>query len=679
MEVNSCLNALSVRQTCEDYMKYLRNENDAYWEILSKVKSFLDEDDSKGEAIEGIKTQMEDYSTVLTALRLANYEDIIDATSFITLVGNEVIDGRLVRHEQKNAHDDESYYKTKASDAWQKAYFATSVTEAEQYSQEARGYEGLENDARERYLYFKGREELYDSIDSSSSSYFQNSYVYRNNAYQLLSLMHDSYLNGKYFLSDERIKLREECVNGVTKGYEKIYGEWNSDNLRDEFSHLNDLSEAEYNAFVTYLRRQGIQIEEGCTRDELKTAVFTSIQKRMEADAYAPYGGQVDYTVAPYEKLNSEQRKIYVALYEAENPEDASRMNNLEKQFKENAYDGYEEDLVGVKFLTYTAPEPYKTIYLEYFPEIKIARFDYTGNEHFDCEKGIFINHSKMHEGTAEGFNTFFHECAHNIDYLMGIKLGNKDNQYYTELYVGEASDQLLDVLKSDVDKRIDEKIEQYEIENNLPKGTVSREEVKDAIFNMVDCITFGYPEFKTKRTEDAYYYVVKNIRGELRGTSYDIYGAFSGNTFCFYANGGGGIEDIKKLGRIHDALLRENYREGPGGQLQDECTAYWAKNVKINKDGTGLTFDTSDKNDITEDTRVCADNKSTLYESSSFAQKVIDSEDNIQHSSSISREFFAETMASNMTQQKDEEASARNYYSKDTTDFFEKMLMEAP
>lgn len=47
---------------------------------------------------------------------------------------------------------------------------------------------------------------------------------------------------------------------------------------------------------------------------------------------------------------------------------------NRQKAFEEDGYDGWEIDVTNIKFLLYSADDPYRSLYLNYADEINIAK-----------------------------------------------------------------------------------------------------------------------------------------------------------------------------------------------------------------------------------------------------------------------------------------------------------------
>lgn len=674
MNINSCLNSASVKMTCEDYKAYMQSEIDAYKEIDSRISTFLSEEESASESITGIKTQMEDYSIVLTTLWVANGEDISDANSLMNLVGDETLDGRLIFREQQEARDDENACNGRASSASASARNATQPGEATRYEAEASYWRGQASAANSRYNYWKKKEQRYDEINAASASLFTKSYTGRNMAYQLLALMRSSYSNGQYNISDDRQQLRDGCVDAIKDGWNTKDGNkdvLDSDKVFDSLNNCEDLNDVEYAALISYLNDMGIRVSPTCPRAELKTAVESFLLDKMYLNNYNTAG---EYVSCPFDQLTLQERELYVLYYEEKHPDHAESMNHIANQF-EGQYIGWEDDVTNIKFLTYTAEEPYKTLFIEHASEITIADLDYKATQHFSAGQGVFLDHNRMNVNNVSSYNTFFHECSHHIDYLLGLEYENANgitynperHFSYTYYYTNAEGNTLSDTLYADVSNRIDEKLDMFEA-NGTSLTDEQREAVRDATLNMIDNHIYPDPVFDDPETERAYNYVRDQIRNELKGSAKDIYGGYSGNTFAVQGTGG-----------YHSALVNRNGRVDSSGNTVDNYRVYWATGREggragINNDGTGLWIELDDGEKLyancgIDDPNVANDD---------FAQRIIDAPGNICYNNSMASEYFAENMAAHMTRQPDSEYDAMNYYYDETSVYFENLVREA-
>ncbi len=660
MNINSCLNSASVKMTCEDYKAYMQSEIDAYKEIDSRISKFLSEEESSSESITGIKTQMGDYSLVLTTLWVANQDDITDANSLMNLVGDETLDGRLIFREQQEARDDESTCNGRAYSASVSARNATQPGEAERYEAEASYWRGQAWAANSRYNYWKKKEQRYDEINAASATLFTKSYSGRNMAYQLLALMRSSFSDGKYNISDDRQQLRDGCKDAILDGWNKD-GQIDADKVFEDINNCENMNDIEYEAFIKYLNSIGIAVPQDCSRDNLKQIIQDTW---VEGFQNLPlYDDNNNIIPSPFDSLTYEQRKLYVLLYEDKYPDDADQMSNISTIFENDGYLGWEEDLYNIKFLTYTAPEPYKSVYLQNVKKITTGQLSTKDWPHASGGSFCIIAEEWFKPPKKSStYDVFFHETTHCIDYFLGQKQGTGS---FTE-YWG-----LKDYLEADVRGRINEKVNAW-----LSQGEykyLSDDEklfimyvVEDCMMNQVDYELFQDPNFYliasnsefasrfhisngadyTDYIRDCYKSVQSSINGELPSAVRDCYGGFTGNTV------GGG----------HASLIRDK-----GGQYEKYRT-YWITQGKF-VDGTN-----GKKLQITMDPSLGWCFVETNFDSTArIDDSVIMSEYNLNYNNATASEILAIGMGSYMT--RNSKADGLNYLYPETKEQFDSMI----
>lgn len=110
--------------------------------------------------------------------------------------------------------------------------------------------------------------------------------------------------------------------------------------------------------------------------------------------------------------------------YEKNNPYDAKKINEFLKTGVNNKIT--EEDIKNIKFLIYSAPEPYKTAYLQNIWKFKIANGDNDINAFYSSSllfglygRSVEYDYPDSFADDPRGpYTTFFHECGHGIDDL---------------------------------------------------------------------------------------------------------------------------------------------------------------------------------------------------------------------------------------------------------------------
>ena len=111
------------------------------------------------------------------------------------------------------------------------------------------------------------------------------------------------------------------------------------------------------------------------------------------------------------------------------------------------------DDVINIKFISYKAAEPYKTILFHYLPKISIATYNETGTQRYTPEIlfifgrsiSISLDSTKASKDPRGAYYTFFHELGHAMDDMM--KLDGVFNR---------ANSGLQEIAKNDVYKNID-------------------------------------------------------------------------------------------------------------------------------------------------------------------------------------------------------------------------------
>lgn len=121
-----------------------------------------------------------------------------------------------------------------------------------------------------------------------------------------------------------------------------------------------------------------------------------------------------------------------------------------------------EKDAIEIKYLMYTADEPYRTIVLKYLGRIKIKSLE--GNRSFFDSKDNTITYvvEKDRTNPRGKYSTIFHELAHAIDYNYGIDAGM--NGFFSDHFKTDGKT-LAKYMHIDVANRIE-----MEITNELNK-----------------------------------------------------------------------------------------------------------------------------------------------------------------------------------------------------------------
>ncbi len=382
--------------------------------------------------------------------------------------------------------------------------------------------------------------------------------------------------------------------------------------------------------------------------------------------------------------LTREEKQLLIDAFEREFPEYASNMDSVLSIF---AAENYYDHILNIKVLAYTANEPYRTLFLENVGDVKIQTLHETGTQNFKGKApneggGVYINVDKMtftneDEALADArvYNTFFHECSHNIDYILGLRSNFFAQQSFTRTYVDDNNMSLSNALERDVRRRIDEAISDYlDPMLGLPQNVREdvREHVTDAIMNQIDVNIYGKPDFNNEYgylSSLCYDDVCNNINNQLVGSACDNYGAFTGNTLSGSGKGG-----------YHQAI-RTKITDDAGNTTYD-YRFYWIdgeySEIIEDEDGNPTQFIIeTDNGEVFNEMHSLDD--PNLQNGDNFAEQIIYGDGDLVYNSSSGSEFFAETMAANMTRESvnSYEMGALDVYYDETIEYFENMVDE--
>ena len=364
----------------------------------------------------------------------------------------------------------------------------------------------------------------------------------------------------------------------------------------------------------------------GLATDDFKTKFNNNINvTRQCRETYEKYCNKpLDFST-----MTKDEKEVIINYYEMMHPRDKKNMNIALKAF---ADEGYDEHIMNIKVITYTAEEPYRGLFIENAKNVRVLDLHYGGTSHYSPgdypdNDGIYLNVDDKYDfdTTDSGsYNVYFHEISHGIDTRTGAGTA------VTSTYINSDGLNTNEVLKNDVATNIENHANDYFDSVNIQEPDKSRyaEEVVSKIMNTVDAKNNGMLTVSDFSSEDAYKCyndVVKNMNSELRlhGRTNDIYGAFTGNTIT--------------NGYLHDAT------KGKDSNGNVVYRLYWVQGEIDQNGNTKISYD---------------------------------SKGDVQYTNHISSEFFAENMAAKMTRESNEIAGY-NYYSDDSREMFYELVIE--
>ena len=238
---------------------------------------------------------------------------------------------------------------------------------------------------------------------------------------------------------------------------------------------------------------------------------------------------QISYTADNFSKISNEYKDEYVELYESLNQEDAKILDQVLSDPDLTA-----DEIRDIKFITYTAPEPYKSIYIQHIKEYEVIVYT-EGTEEADGNTGSFYYKEKIHLvdsdatffGNARGpYNTFFHESGHAIDDYESTRSPMLSREYK---YDGKS---LNDIIADDVSNYVSEYIDE-----TYPNLKADQKEQIMRSLNLTDDATYEYggTEIGDKALDQYRREIVSHMNGtDLSGQQHeaasDVFGGITNN-----------------------------------------------------------------------------------------------------------------------------------------------------
>lgn len=128
----------------------------------------------------------------------------------------------------------------------------------------------------------------------------------------------------------------------------------------------------------------------------------------------------------------NEEKNNTIIAYEEEHPEDAAKIDKFIDAGDNNKLT--EDDIRNIKYLIYTAEEPYRSIYIRFLQKYKIGDGDLGGGAYYRPWKHT-VNYTypdSFGDDPRGAYTTFFHECGHGIgDQANETKWLGSDTENY--------------------------------------------------------------------------------------------------------------------------------------------------------------------------------------------------------------------------------------------------------
>ena len=192
------------------------------------------------------------------------------------------------------------------------------------------------------------------------------------------------------------------------------------------------------------------------------------------AGAFNKIVNPVHYTADTFYEISDEYKDAFVKMFEMKNPEHAKEMQRVLSD--PDLTDSERRD---IKFMVYSAPEPYRTLYLEHADRYNIVVYDYgdsdSDNVGTSCywsytDKIYLEDYDETFLDNPRGpYNTFFHECGHAFDEYEQSGYYNVYTENYT--YNGKSMNELItEDVREYVDNYIDGVLEENGISSDFRK-----------------------------------------------------------------------------------------------------------------------------------------------------------------------------------------------------------------
>lgn len=327
-----------------------------------------------------------------------------------------------------------------------------------------------------------------------------------------------------------------------------------------------------------FLKKAG-KLDKDEVSDDLKAGLIDAVSRYYDGDVtpYMKNDGAYDI------KNFKEDIGLVIEYYEYMKPKDAKNMNNLLSGLAKDKNSKYQEDIRNIKFIAYTAQEPYRSLFFKYAKDLKIGDYNYHENnssgkemaQHYNRQsKKLYVRfyqkdpYNKNNDGRYDprgAYVTFFHEVGHAID---DLSLDDDKFLFITKNYnfttVNADGPTVLQAAEKDVKANIKNSILEY-IEDKGYEGLgIDADEIVKSI------MTYNFSGYDKKLVQHEIYDAVtqeyKN-KFSMSGTNATIY--------C-------GISDV--YGGFTDNKLNGTYQHD---NSKKDGSTYW-NNLKANNKYTG-------------------------------------------------------------------------------------------
>ncbi len=175
MKAESKLFPYKIQAQCQSAIGVLKRTNDNLLLTKEKVAAFVNDKEMKSVSFGELKKQCGNYLDIIDLLIDANEQDIADFQILDEAVGTDNLIGSIILSNQEKYMQMRDNMEQSAEKYRSMAACSLSPTFCEYYLQIASFYQEMGEQYNEEFLFWIAREELYDSIETTTSGLFTTS------------------------------------------------------------------------------------------------------------------------------------------------------------------------------------------------------------------------------------------------------------------------------------------------------------------------------------------------------------------------------------------------------------------------------------------------------------------------------------------------------------------------
>lgn len=423
--------------------------------VLPGISEFVGESNLDGAAWKGLKNQLAAHEAIIQGLIAANDSMVRDSETFSSEVGDEELDEeklktsieRLARQNKTLSASIENYERQ-----------MNSFSLAEQL---------IESLVDLKRMYYRGQ------INQLEQTIQTNTEMITELEEKLKTLYAIEAATQGLF--QEATSLFDSAAQGMTAITASFTG--------------SGFAMATTSKWMTDLKRGWSEREELNAIHHLKKSGFTDSDIRLMKELGYSTEEIKNYVLGTKDlDRRKENTKLVIELlqFEKGHPDDAKRVGNFLSPLDF-------ADRLEIKYMMYTAEEPYRTLSMKYLDRFKITRTKpeygnedtlYGPNSGYFSSEGTFyfdINSDKRGANGRGKFFIFFHELGHAVDYYAGQDSGY--SVFFTESYLLNGLN-LSDYNEKDVKNILGKSLDEILANGNYQNAEQIKSAVTDSLYD---------------------------------------------------------------------------------------------------------------------------------------------------------------------------------------------------